>query len=812
MRTSRESSWLGALDVPKVQRMADGFVGQAAGARVVAATPDSAGERRAAAAADSWRASGPDTLNSKQDINKTGLIMKAFRVAILALAIAGGAQARPIVFEEVATLTRPDPSWEYFGRFGVAIDGDFALVSGERFVADPGAPSGQRHEGAAFLYQRSGASWSFVQQLGPVTEILEHVVPGLAMKDGVAVTMTGNARVFERSGTTWTWTSYIDYDLQGGDIEVSDARILIPRLTCSYSHMIARDLGGLWGPEALLNGNPSDCEFDTPSGSGDIQGTLAVAHSPRGVNGELPVARFYRRTDNSWTQFTQLQFDGTRNLYGNEVALAGPYFAVTGPQERGTSIAYLVNGSSYAWASTGLQPVDGYMQDSQISATSIERAGARMFAQRNYSFDRGAFVINVFRVNDDPGHSSTHVATLQSRRGTSVGPWVDSCGNRIIVGGGSGGFSGDDVVRIYELPTSFETPAVQVHDFESPSAGALWQPSAGSSFSVVRTGNTHVYRQTIAAGQASAWLPASAQRNQAIQAEVTIRRVVGTNAWVGLLTRRSDGWNYYYVTLRSSGNLELKRRVNGTHSTLASSYVGVGVGERHRLRLESIGTAHRVYLDDRLVLTARDAALTQGTAGVVMYRASADYDNVLVTPSPLTTIYYQDFWTGSLELWERTSGSYQIADGVLHQRYVGGYARASIGTPTTDQVVQARLRAVRFEGPDYYMGLMARYLDDRNNLYVTLRPRGVVSLWKRSNGVITQLATRAMPVSEGTWYQVRVEIVNGLTRVYVDDQPMLSTHVDPGPTAPSGSEARGKVGLITYKTWADFDDFRAYQP
>ena len=60
--------------------------------------------------------------------------MKMFRVALCALAFAGLAQARPIVIEETATLSPPDSSWQYFGRFGVAIDGDFALVSGERFI------------------------------------------------------------------------------------------------------------------------------------------------------------------------------------------------------------------------------------------------------------------------------------------------------------------------------------------------------------------------------------------------------------------------------------------------------------------------------------------------------------------------------------------------------------------------------------------------------------------------------------------------------------------------------------------------------
>ena len=62
--------------------------------------------------------------------------MKAFRIALCAHAFAGVTQARPIIVEESSSITPPDSSWEFFGRFGVAIDGDWALISGERFVPD----------------------------------------------------------------------------------------------------------------------------------------------------------------------------------------------------------------------------------------------------------------------------------------------------------------------------------------------------------------------------------------------------------------------------------------------------------------------------------------------------------------------------------------------------------------------------------------------------------------------------------------------------------------------------------------------------
>src|SRR5262245_45090082 len=102
--------------------------------------------------------------------------MKLFRIALLGLAIAaseGITEALPVVLEEVATLARPDASWTYFGRAGVAIDGDYALVSGERFIPDPNAEGGSRHEVAAFVYRRSGSNWVYSGQLGPLVGALD---------------------------------------------------------------------------------------------------------------------------------------------------------------------------------------------------------------------------------------------------------------------------------------------------------------------------------------------------------------------------------------------------------------------------------------------------------------------------------------------------------------------------------------------------------------------------------------------------------------------------------------------------------------
>jgi uncharacterized protein YndB with AHSA1/START domain len=335
--------------------------------------------------------------------------------------------------------------------------------------------------------------------------------------------------------------------------------------------------------------------------------------------------------------------------------------------------------------------------------------------------------------------------------------------------------------------------------------------AAGSTFSVVRVGNSGVYRQASTDGTPSSSLT-TASANQAIQAQVTPRATVGANAWIGLTTRRA-GSSYYYVTLRASGAIELKRLVNGAFTTLAAAPASFSTGQTYRLRLESIGTLHRVYLDDVSVLTARDATLREGVPGVITNRASADFDSVVVTSSPLTTINkqpFEDYYTR--ESWTEHSGTWSPTSVGYRQSSLTDYGRAFTGALADDQVVQARIRPTAFASPDNWVGLMARYLDERNYLYVSLRARGVISLWRRTNGANTHLATRSMAVTPGTLYDVRLEVVGGLTRVFVNEQLQLSSSADPGPTVPNVSWSKGQVGIITYRATADFEDILAYQP
>lgn len=731
------------------------------------------------------------------------------------MAFVTAAHARSVVIEETATIYAPSPAWQYFGRFGVAIDGDYALISGERYVADPSVEGGQRHLGAALLYQRNGSTWSLAGQLGP-TVTLNDLPPGLAMKDGVAVTITDRWRLYERNGSTFTLTALPNLPAQGvkgPDIEIDGGRILLSRVSCTQDAVVFRKINGVWANEGELAGDATGCPAGIPAQSLDISGTRAMVVTTM-PNPEESYVRTYRlnSTGSGWTrdygQYRAFQILGNLTFPG--VAVNSNVYTLSFHRQLGTQVLYEYQTPPdpptccAISQAGGVRTIDTWMEPNLWSATPIEHVGP-YFAQRNYSYDRKRYVLTLFDVDEASPWGNHILAQLQSRLNASLGDKIDWSGNRIIANDGDGGHT----VRIFELPASYETTPLQEHDFELTSDGAAWQPTAGSAFTVARAGNSGVYRQSDTASSAVSYLPDTTAADQAIQAELTLRAINGPNAWAGLLVRRVDDANYYYVTLRASGRIELKRMVQGQFATLASAATPVSLGVKYRVRFEAIGSQFRVYLNETLILTAIDYWKVRGTAGVMTNRAAVDYDNVIVSPSPYTTIVKDDFNDQELGPW-----LYPSIDGVYRASYDGGHVRTVVGTATADQILQFRVRANSFVDPQSSsVGAIMRWADERDHAFVNWQGRGVISLSRRINGAVQQLALARVPITVGQWYTLRVEVVGTKTRVFVDNQPVLTSNADLGPVSKSqGPAGMGLAGVSIYKASADFDDFNSYQP
>jgi hypothetical protein len=432
-------------------------------------------------------------------------------------------------------------------------------------------------------------------------------------------------------------------------------------------------------------------------------------------------------------------------------------------------VAFLANEDTY----------DGSQEDYELSMNDefVVKSGTNISRQSTVAYVYRRLTNRTFE----------HVANLTTRYGFSQA-LLDG---RRVIGGNVDLFE-------FNLPTSFSVLTPVQDDFES-GAGAQWTQLPGSQFVVADNGRTHVFRQTaVVDGGAIHSLDLT---NQHVSADVRpIAFQSGVDGWVGLVTRYTNSGNYYYISLRSSGYLVLRKMVNGTFIDLARIAVPATLAW-HRIGLESTGTLHNVYVDGVRVAYVVDATHKHGHPGFRVSRASADYDNIVVTPGPQATQGYTDrvasggIWDGN---WVRGGSTF------IQTSPDAGDARALSGLPRKDGVVQANVTFRTGSSTSVpWVGLIVRYVNSRNYYYVTMRANEL-SLRKLTNGGITVLDTAPYTRQAGVPVQLRLEAIRDRVRVYVNDELRLER---------SGADiVAGKVGLMTYKASASFENYVAYEP
>jgi hypothetical protein len=275
-----------------------------------------------------------------------------------------------------------------------------------------------------------------------------------------------------------------------------------------------------------------------------------------------------------------------------------------------------------------LQPLTSHQGGGRTFAM---HKGDLFIAQQNSNFDRDAGVINVFAKAANGTYD--HVATLVSSNGASLGDFGIS-GRTVIAA------CGDGEACYFELPTSLAQPA-RVQDTFPGSTPTGWTLSAGSQFSIVQSGASRVLRQAETASARDAHrLTHGFELDQPVDpGRHSPDCFHGNDRWVGLAAHYRDASNFYYVTLRSSGSVALKKIVNGVFSTIASAPLEVSINRTYRVRLESVGKRQRVYVNGVPMLDADDAAIPSGRAGLLTFRAAANFDNVIVSPTPTTSMF-----------------------------------------------------------------------------------------------------------------------------------------------------------------------------
>ncbi len=85
---------------------------------------------------------------------------------------------------------------------------------------------------------------------------------------------------------------------------------------------------------------------------------------------------------------------------------------------------------------------------------------------------------------------------------------------------------------------------------------------------------------------------------------------------MGAIGRYRDALNYYYVTLRSSKTLSLRKLSNGVIHELRTATLPVTLGQWRKLRFEALGTRLRVYINGAVRLEATDDEHAEGVTGL----------------------------------------------------------------------------------------------------------------------------------------------------------------------------------------------------
>jgi hypothetical protein len=650
--------------------------------------------------------------------------MKTLVALLVACCTVGVVQARPLQLEEKARITNPDPAFETFAG-AVAMDGDEAFITGRHDVlGDPDDPFDDFVQTVVYLYRRVSGVWTPVRVMA---QSRSSPWPyGVAMKGGVAAFAISGLPIAEKLNGDWALaqSTYTAGDEPGGHVAVDGGRVFYGGTSGTFKGTLIQKNSstGVWGVTATMPGEFRYGDDEFYGRDVDLSGNRAVVYSP--YSDEPPmqptpnVAIFLNFGGTTGWAYNAGISSTSATPFEQDLEMRGDEIFFSGNDLTGTHV--FRRQATGDWPKVDrLRPLTSHQGGGRTFAM---HKGDLFIAQQNSNFDRDAGVINVFAKASNGFYD--HVATLVASNGASLGDFAIS-GRNVIARCG-------DEACYFELPASLAQPA-RVQETFPGSTPTGWTLSSGSQFSIVQSGASRVLRQaeTVSAATHTAILTASNWTNQAIQADIRPTAFNGNDRWVGLAAHYRDANNFYYVTLRSSGSVALKKIVNGVFSNIASAPLDVSINRTYRVRLESVGKRQRVYVNGVPMLDADDAAIPERArlaADLSAQRQLRQCDRRVRQRPASTACRKQLRHQATTDVWTRTgSGQWvtTVSDLPNTLRYVqtsvAGDARATVGVVTDDQSVDVRARATTFAGGsgDRWFGAIARYSNATNYYYFT---------------------------------------------------------------------------------------------
>ena len=730
---------------------------------------------------------------------------RALTLAALAF-IAPACWARPLLLPPKHLELPPQFNLEFGAP---AIDGDTVMVPASRAInAD-----NERIDGVYIFQRDTAGNWNYA---GP---LLEGQSGGLLLNGNLAtVQASGSLRVYERGVQGWSLNATIplnqlDYvfRLDDGAIYVRRNSTVYPPSSCLPPFQQYRKVNGSWTVVATIGGERCDDHFIDVNG-----GRALVIHSTFDTPSKNTAIVFADTGAPSWPQVASIPLDpvnaGPATAFGHAGTISG-------------NLAHVDLGNFYrdlgnnAWVSAG-KMVEPEVELSLRSIGGVLR-GSHLFLrgrEEDYelpSTDPETFqewnTLRVYRQR--PSGAFEYYAKLNVD--FDVLDWAASeDGRRVAAVSSDSNFSFELPTRLYvfEIPDEVTFPGTQQDTFEVGNF-ARWTPTAGE-FAVASTSASRVLRQSSLASGAGAHLTAIDWTDQSIEADIRPLEFAGTNPWFGLVTRRLDASNYYYVTFRSPNAISLRRLRNGVITELgwAQAPANFTPGRSYRVRLESVGDQHAVFLEGIPRVHAKDTTFAHGHPGVFGYHARFDVDNVIVSGATRLALRLDTSERQWVSAGPQGSTSWQFVQDtggyVLRQSNTAGGVRWISRVAAGNQVVSSRVRPMSYGATgtqDAWVGVAAHLVDENNYYYLTLRRSNQLSLRRLVNGQIQILATVSQPVATGTWYDLRLEMIGTNIRAYVNGDLKIQIR-------DSTLSGGGRNALLMYKTAADFASYVAYQP
>jgi FG-GAP repeat len=245
--------------------------------------------------------------------------------------------------------------------FGVALDGDTAVVG----MLGPLL-------GGAYVFVSSGTTWAQQQKLMDPVGNIEFGVAVAISGDTVVVgapaigapSRPGAAYVFSRSGTTWSQQQVLQasdagpFDTFGFALALTGSTLVVGapsttgtgRLGAAY---VFSSTSGTWTQQQKLESS-DDSANDAFGGALAISGTTVIVGAPGatiGVSANQGAAYVFGQSGGQWTQSQKLVATGGQagDGFGSSVAVDGPTAIIGAPQTNNTGFP----GSTYVFAETG---------------------------------------------------------------------------------------------------------------------------------------------------------------------------------------------------------------------------------------------------------------------------------------------------------------------------------------------------------------------------------------------------------------------------------------------------------------------------